>query len=186
MESAKIGNGNPLISNSIQTLTENQLVMALDTNGDGTGDISQNVDGSSTPVKFFRQPPSDKKYKLKRMNVQAIDGNFNNAAQYGALGAALTNGIRIYVENDGGIIKEYTSDFKIKRNHDWSFLAGIDSPVVGGAGEDALLVRWTFERSFSNITLDGSKNERLVVEIQDNLTGLTDQTCVVQGSEISI
>lgn len=159
---------------------EDSIYQALDTVGDGSGAISQNVDGT-TPVKFFIQPPVTEAYSLKRMNVHAIDANWNNALQYGALGAALTNGIRVYKEDDSGIIKEYTGNFKIKRTHDWSLLSGVDSVNISSSGRDPLLVRWTFGKGCSNIELDGSNNERLVVEIQDNLTGLDEQICVVQG-----
>ncbi len=163
------GNVNP--ANSVyQLLTEV---------GDGTGNASMNVDGSSTPVKFYIQPPDTDRYILKRMDIEVLDANFNNALQYGAL--TLTNGMRIYVENDGGIIKEYTLGFNIKRNHDWALLAGVDTPVIGGAGSDALIVRWTFANGCSDIELDGSKNERLVIEIRDLMTGLDDQLIQVQG-----
>jgi hypothetical protein len=115
------------------------------------------------------------------MNVEGIDGNWNNALQYGALGTALSNGIRMYVERDTTIIREYTEFVKIKRNHDWSLFAGVDNPIIGGAGADALIVRWTFGKGCSDIVLDGSKLERFVVEIQDDLTDLDDQICFVQG-----
>jgi hypothetical protein len=174
-----IGNGQS--SGGVVFNPADAVYQLLTENGDGTGNGSQAVNGSITPVKFFIQPPSDEKHRLKRMNVHGIDGNWSNATQYGALGGALANGIRIYVENDGGIIKEYTNDIKIKRTHDWSLLAGVDSINVGGAGADPLLVRWTFDRGCSDIVLDGANGERLVVEIADDLTGLDDHLCMVQG-----
>ena len=161
------------------------IYQALDTLGTGAGSISQNVNGSVTPVKFFIQPPSDEKYTLKRMNLHAIDSNWNNATFYGAIGA-LPNGIRCYVEDDSGIIYEYTSNFKIKRSRDWALLAGADAVSIGAAGADPLIVRWTFASGYSNITLDGSKNERFVVEVPDDLTGLDDQIAVVQGGRRKI
>ena len=84
----KQGELNPLGANAIYQL--------MSISGDGTGGASQNVNGSVTPVKFYIQPPSDEKYTLKRMNVHGIDGNWNNASQYGALGTALAVGIKIY------------------------------------------------------------------------------------------
>jgi hypothetical protein len=161
-------------------LAEDAIYQALDTVGNGTGSIEQAVNGSSTPVKFLIKPPATEKYRLKRMNLHAIDLNWSNALFYGA-SAALTNGLRVYKENDGGIIKEYTGNFKIKRTHDWALLAGVDATTVGGSGADPLTVRWTFARGFSDIILDGSKNERLVIEVQDDLSGLDSQVAVVQG-----
>ena len=161
-----------------------QIYQALDETGDGTGNISQNVNGSITPVKFLIKPPSTHKYIFTRLNVFAIDSNWNNASFYGAT-AANANGIRIYIENDSGIVKEYTDNFKIKRARDWALLAGVDAVSIGSAGADPLTVRWTFERGGSDIVIDGSKGERFVMEIPDDLTGLIDQIAVIQGVRVA-
>lgn len=166
-------------TNQILVKPANSIYQLLSTNGDGSGSVSMNVDGSSTSVKFYIQPPVTEKYILKRMNVEVIDGNFNNANLYGTI--TLGNGMDIYVENDSGVIKRYTNEFKIKRTHDWALLAGVDSVTIGAATSDPLLVRWTFERGCSDIILDGSNTERLVVEVQDLMTGLDDQLIMVQG-----
>ena len=171
-----IGN---LGGNNIIFPPSDTVYQLLSTNGDGTGNVSMNVDGSGTPVKFFIQPPETEKYILKRMDVEVIDGSFNDALKYGTL--TLATGMRIYVENDGGIIKEYTIGFNIKRNFDWALLAGVDVPILSAPVTDALLVRWSFDKGCSKIELDGSKNERLVVEVNDLMTGLDEQLIQVQG-----
>ena len=159
------------------------LYQPLSIVGDGTGAISQNIDGDTTPTKFYIQPPSTEKYTLRRANIEIIDGNFNNATQYGAIGIPLAAGIRVYVENDSEILKEYTEFIRIKRSFDWSLLAGVDAVVQGGAGSDALTVRWTFSLGAADIELDGSDNQRFVVEILDDLTGLNEQIVFVQGKK---
>jgi hypothetical protein len=164
---------------------ENAVYQMLSVNGDGSGAINQNVNGSVAPVLFYIQPPADEKFRLQRMTVHAIDGNWNDALQYGAIGA-LPNGIRIYVRDDSGIIKEYTKEFTIKRTHDWSLLAGVDSVNIGGSLADPFMVRWTFNRGATDIVLNGANNERFVVEIQDDLTGLNDQLSMVQGARKKI
>lgn len=174
-----IGNGN--VTGGVNIPVDDSVYQLLSVNGDGTGATSQNVNGSITPVLFSIQPPADEKYTLRRLTLHAIDGNWNNALQYGALGGPLTNGIKIYVRDGSGIIKNYTSNITIKRTHDWALLAGVDSVNIGAAGADPFLVRWTFDKGASDIVLDGSNNERFVVEIQDNLTGLDDQLTMVQG-----
>lgn len=155
------------------------IYQLLTVNGDGTGNASMNVDGSSTPVKFYIQPPSDEKYTLKRMNVEVIDGSFNDALKYGGL--TLGNGMRVFIENDSGLIKEYTNGFTIKRNFDWALFAGVDTPILSAPVTDALIIRWTFGKGCSDIVLDGSNTERLVVEVQDLMTGLDEQLIIVQG-----
>jgi hypothetical protein len=176
-----IGNGSFGNGTTLPTSTLHQL---LSVNGDGTGATSMNVNGSVTSVKFEIQPPSDKIYQLRRMNTEILAANFNSAALYGAL--TLANGMRIYIENDSGIIKEYTNGFTIKRNHDWSLLAGVDSVISGGAGTDALNIRWTFPNGGSEMILNGANNERLVLEVQDDQTGLVDQLSQIQGNIKSI
>ncbi len=171
-----IGNGG---GNNIIVPPSDSVYQLLSSNGDGTGIVSMNVDGSSSSVKFYIQPPVTEKYRLKRMNVEAIDGNFNNALDYGTI--TLATGMDIYIENDSGIIKRYTSEFKIKRSRDWSLLAGVDAIHVGGAGADALTVRWTFAKGCSEIDLDGSNTERLVVEVRDDMEGLEEQLIMIQG-----
>ena len=171
-----IGN---LGGNNIIFPASDSIYQLLTVNGDGTGNASMNVDGSSTPVKFFIQPPATEKYILKRLDAEVIDGNFNDALKYGTL--TLGNGMRVYVENDSGIIKEYTAGFTIKRNFDWALLAGVDTPVITAPVTDALIIRWTFGKGCSDIELDGSNTERLVVEVQDLMTGLDDQLIMVQG-----
>ena len=155
------------------------IYQLLTVNGDGTGNASMNVDGSSTSVKFYIQPPLTEKYTLKRMDVEVIDSSFNDALKYGAL--TLGNGMRVFIENDSGLIKEYTDGFTIKRNFDWALLAGVDVPILSAPVTDALVVRWTFANGCSDIVLDGSNTERLVVEVQDLMTGLDEQLIQVQG-----
>ena len=175
-----LGNGGGQTAEKV-VFVSNAIYQPLSVNGDGTGNFSQNVDGDPTPVKFFIQPPTLEEYTLMRMNVHAIALNFNDALQYANIGA-LANGIRIYVENDVAIIKEYTEFVKIKRSHDWALVAGVDAVNIGGSNADPLMIRWTFERGAGNIVLNGKRNERFVVEIPDDLSGMDDQICMVQGS----
>lgn len=158
------------------------IFRVLDTVGDGTGSTSQNVNGSVTAVEYFVQPPAGTSYILKRMNVLVIDANFNVATSYGAL-AALTNGIKIEVRNINGVVKDFTEQVKIKRSYDYTLLAGGDNTSTGGAGADALRIRWTFARGYDDILLNGDTEDKLVVTIQDDLTGLDEQVMEVQGYE---
>ena len=163
---------------------QNSIYQPLSANGDGTGTISQNVNGSVTPVEFSIDAESGKTFVLTRLNVLAIDGNFNSATGYGAL-SALTNGIKIHVEDsEGTILKDFTQYTTIKRSYDWSLLSGVDNTFIGGAGADPLLIRWTFSRGYDNIYLNGDRGEKFVVTISDNLTGLDDQICFIQGYKI--
>lgn len=144
--------------------------------GDGAGVI--NLIGAA-PAAYTVTPGSGNKIVLTRLNMLQVDGNFNSAAGYGA-GSALTNGITITVENAGGVIKNYTPE-PIKTTYEWSLLAGVDASTIGGAGADANLVRWTFNRGGGNITLDGDKGEFLKVDFADVMSFMTIIRIMVQG-----
>lgn len=158
---------------------ENAIFQYLSANGDGTGATSQNVDGSSAAVEFSIEPPAGESYILKRMNVEAIDGNFNNANLYGTI--TLANGMSIHIENGAGDVLVDFTPINIKRTHDWALLAGVDSFVIGGATSDALKVRWTFMRGWDDMHLNGDNGEKLVLTVNDLMTGLDDQLVMVQG-----
>lgn len=50
-----------------------------------------------------------------------------------------------------------------------------------GAGNEVLLVRYTFLKSGQFVRLVGDNNERLEVVLNDNLTGLIDHSFLIQG-----
>lgn len=155
---------------------ENAVYQNVSSVGDGTGVI--NLIGAA-PAAYTVTPASGTIYRLKRMTLLQIDGSFNPATGYGA-GNALTNGITITVENGSGIIKNYTPE-PIKTTHEWGLLAGVDSVIVGGAGADANLVRWTFAAGSGNIDLDGSSGEFLKIDFGDIMSFMDMIRIQVQG-----
>jgi len=160
--------------------------------------INLAVNGSVTPAHFFIQPPVDKIYTLKRMNVRVVAATFANALRYGGLGtgdgisAGLPVGLSVFVENGDGaigsgtLLVDYTADRKIKVTSDWGLLAGVDAMNEDGTFDDPFLVRWTFSKSCGHIILNGSTKDRLVVSVADDLTGLTSQINMVSGSQKQI
>lgn len=173
-----IGTGNAP-QPSFVTPASNTIYQALSTNGDGTGFIEQKVNGGTSPVKFYIQPAVDEVYILKRVNIAVIASNFNDATKYGTL--SLVNGIEVFIENDIERLQDYTKDITIKRTYDWGLLSGVDAVTVGNANADPFLVRWTFDRGGTNIKLNGANNERFVMQINDDLTGLISQVAMIQG-----
>ena len=158
---------------------ENMIYQNVSSNGDGTG-VTDLIGAAAAD--YYVIPPAGEKYRLKRMTVAQIDGNFNSAIGYGA-GSALTNGITITVENGSGIIKNFTP-VPIKRTYDWALLAGVDASSIGAAGADINLVRWTFEKGCSDILLDGSKGEFLKVSFGDVMNFMTSLNIQVQGCKV--
>ena len=158
------------------TPKERAVYQNVSSNGDGTG-ITDLI--ASAAADYFITPGPKEKYRLRRMTVAQIDGNFNAATGYRA-GSALTNGITITVENGNGIIINYTP-VPIKRTYDWALLSGVDSATTGAAAADINLVRWTFAKGCGDIELDGSKGEFLKVSFGDAMNFMTSLNIQVQG-----
>lgn len=168
-----------LIKNEEPHALDASIYQEVSSVGDGTGTVELIA---SAAADYFVIPPANEKYRLKRMNIAQIDGNFSAATGYGA-GAALTNGITITSENGSGVIKNYTPT-PIKRTYDWSLLAGVDATSIGAAGADINTVRWTFSKGCSDIILDGSKGEFLRVSFGDAMNFMTSIKIMVQGCKV--
>jgi len=158
------------------TPKENHLFQLVSSVGDGTG-VTDLI--GAAPAAYTITPGAGEKFTLKRLNMLEVDGSFNNAAGYGA-GSALTNGITITVENAEGVIVNYTPK-PIKTTFEWALLAGVDSAVVGGAGADPHMVRWTFGKGCGYIELDGDKGEFFKVDFGDAMSFMTSIHILVQG-----
>ncbi len=168
-----------LIKNEEAVAFASTIYQNVSSNGDGTG-VTDLI--GAAPADYFVTPPAGEKYRLKRLTVAQIDGNFNAATGYGA-GTALTVGIKITAENAGGVLADYTP-VPIKRTYDWALLAGVDASSIGAAGADINTVRWTFEKGCSDILLDGDKGEFLRVSFGDAMDFMTSLNIQVQGCKV--
>lgn len=158
----------------------------LDTVGDGSGTINANGDYSSAAEEFLISPAAetDKRiaYKIYRMVISAEDTNGMQAQEYGNLGAALTNGVTI-VHDDGSMTITNLTPTPIKTNALWgSYCYDVDVKSWG-SGNELLVVRWTFSKSGAPITL--ANNERLVVGLNDDFSGLISHGFMVQGQKVT-
>ena len=164
--------------------TNAQFFQFLDSLGDGTGRINHNLNYSSTPdTAFIENTNTLKRLVLYRMIVSIQDANGMIATEYGNLNTALTNGIIIKVlDKDNNVKINLTSENNpIKYNAAWAGYC-YDADVKGwGTGDDVLAVRWTFANSGKPITL--LPGWKLIVILNDDLTGLTEHHFHVQGYE---
>ena len=153
----------------------------LDSNGDGTGSNNANLDFGSSPDVFYIQPAENQIFYLNRMIVSVGDGAGMQAEEYGNLGSALTNGITVCVVDDGGIALQLCGGIPVKTNAGWGRICFDVELKTWGAGDELLVVRWTFAKAGYPIRLIGSKNERLEVSFSDNMTGLLSHYYLVEG-----
>lgn len=159
-----------------------QLIRPLDTNGDGTGTVNANGNYASAAEDFYIQPADGEILQINRMIVTVEDTSGFSAVEYGNTAAALTNGINIkVVYGTDGVTNNFTSLFPIKANSHWgSYCYDVDLKTWS-TGNEFLLVRWTFGHTGQRIRLTGKDNDRFVVTLNDDLSGLVSHLFIVQG-----
>ena len=112
-------------------------------------------------------------------------GNFD-AEDYGALAAPLVNGITMGVYDSNGLKYLLTDPAApIKTNFQWAAYC-YDADVKNwGAGNNMLVVRWTFQKSGKPIYIRQSKGEYIMASFADTLSGLVDHKILLQGNWIT-
>jgi len=149
---------------------------------DSTGGYSMATTATSTATKTFTlgPPPAGETWAVHRILPFLQDGVNQRAEQYGALGAALTNGILLrVVGSTGNVVTDLLDGAPIKSNGDWANHCFDAELKEWGAGDEILSVRWTFAKA--GIPLQLTSTEQLDCVIQDNLSALTEQTIIAQG-----
>lgn len=153
----------------------------LDTNGDGSGSRDATGNYSVTPEIFYIQPPSSQVYRIHRMIPSLVDANGLIADEYGNLGAPLTNGIQVRIQDDSGTLIDLTDTLPVQTNGDWAHLCHDVNLFDWGSGNDHVTARWTFANSGTELRLIGANNERLEVVLNDDFTGLLEHEFRVEG-----
>lgn len=146
------------------------------------GSNNINVDASAAVQKASIAPEPGQIFVIHRMIVSIGDTAGMLADEYGNLGSALTNGINLKRYQDGVEKQDYMDGVPIKTNSSWGALCYDVDLKTWGAGPELLVVRWTFSKSGSPITLRGGKLDSLSIEVNDDLSGLTDHRFMMQGT----
>ena len=154
-----------------------------DTNGNGTGTKQVTGDYSGAAEIFYLQPGAGQILHVTRMIVYIEDAGPFNMDNYGGLAGALSNGITVRVQDDSGTIINLTDGIAIDHNGSWGRVCYDINSINFGAGNDAVAVRWTFDRSGVPIRLVGDNNERLEIVVNDSFVGLVEHTFLIQGYE---
>ncbi len=172
----------------LQTETEGEvptyISRYLDTLGNDSG-THDAIGDYSTGVDFYIQPPSDKVYRLTRIIISIGDTGISNADEYGAI-ATLSNGTQFLIELNGTeFFIDGDRDSAAKSNGDFhAFMYDFNCNSASlGSGIDYCSGRWTYDKSGTVIRLDGATNDKLIIRLRDDMTGLTHQHFLVQGYE---
>ncbi|MCU7840858.1 MAG: hypothetical protein KZQ94_15950 [Candidatus Thiodiazotropha sp. (ex Troendleina suluensis)] len=162
---------------------ERLIYRYLDTNGDGTG--TKNAVGNyTTETEFFIAPGLAYQYGLHRMIVSIQDASGSSAAEYGNIGSALTNGIKISViDSSDNELLDLTDGLPIKTNAEWAAACYDDTLNTWGQGNELFAIRWTFTKDSGDPLLIKPGN-RFSVVLNDDLTGLVSHKFFVRGKII--
>jgi len=153
---------------------------------------SMAVDGSGTSVEYFVSPTAGFDSYIKVISVIIGDGGSPALNKFGAL-AALANGVEIFLDTQdlgtaivhGGIktnlefIRLGTLTGAIGTGTD-AYLAD----VSGGSTEKSYLPTIDFAQTFGlqyGVRLRKSSEDKMVIRINDDLTGLTTMNAIAYG-----
>ena len=145
------------------------------TNG---GSDELNVDGSVTPVDFTSEPPTNKNMIVYRLLLVMEDNSMSWPKFAGR--TALTNGVVIYVTEDGVERNIVTDPIKTNRDFVWNcYDVEIDAATTA-----ILRLRWTFSRAGTVLVLKDSFSDNFRIEINDDLSGVSYFKATIQGYEV--
>lgn len=167
-----------------------EVFRQLDDVGDGTGTknaVEDYSDLGAGATAFTINPPDNGRIDLTRMIVAIQDGAGMRADRYASLASALTNGVDVgWIDNSGNMVRSFLDNNPITTNAGWGRLCYDVDVKTWGAGDELLLVRWTFAAAGIHLSLD-SRNAgyRFGVVLNDNFTGVTDQRFTVEGYQIN-
>jgi len=136
---------------------------------DGASD-DMSVDGSVTPVDFEFAPGPGEVFYLEFITFGLDDTGNTDPDKYGAIAGGLTNGTQV-------ILDQNTTEYEIvnlQNNGDiiTSFNFAVAQFESGGFGNfsKGFVAKMVFA---TNITLKGDDNDKVIVRVRDDLSGLT-------------
>lgn len=145
--------------------------------------IDMAINGAVTPVEFRLGPVagSDTTWELDDLNFVIVDNGIT-PTEFGGLGVALANGIKLEFINEAGVVHDFTDGHNILKNDDFGFMSGFDNIITAAAGDDEFRVHWDLHETFGHrLLLNGATGEHLLITIQDDLTGITEMEVMAHG-----
>jgi hypothetical protein len=150
--------------------------IAIDFTGNGTGTHTVHH-----WKKYILGPAPGDNIRLVRTTIHYQDTTGFTAQEFGNLGAVLDPGLRFVLMRDGQVYNEFTSADPITTNGDWGHICYDVQLLSWGAGDEFIVVRWTFEKAGFPVRLNGDSNEEFVLLVNDDLQGLIDFSIIMHG-----
>jgi hypothetical protein len=130
------------------------------------------VDGSVTPVEYVLAPGGSEVLRIYRLRLVLQTATAAELTDFGDL-AALTNGLTMeVVDADDAVVVDLLGGEPLKSNLD--IVAACSSFEILAATSHAILA--TFDLPVP-VRLDGGTDERLILTVNDDLTGLARARC---------
>jgi hypothetical protein len=155
----------------------------LDTNGDSSGAIEQNVDGSVTPITFSWKVPVGYHLFVYRLIATIQDAGSFDADKYGN-GLVLTNGLDFGSTDPEGVFTSATPQLRIKTNSDWASYSYDLTIHSQGQGDSIAVIRYTFLNDGKPIQL--TQEQSFVIIINDDLTPLNNHKVRIAGVLVKV
>jgi hypothetical protein len=141
------------------------------------------VDMATTAKAWSWQCAQGRAAEIMRVNIYITDAAMGYG-EFGGLGSALTNGIKVQLKDSGGTeLFDFLDGQTIKTNEQWAALSGVDASAIIelGAGDDYQPIRWTIGKAFSGEALAMGSLQQFVITTQDNLSNLSAMRAMIQG-----
>lgn len=150
----------------------------LTTNGIATGPADMTGDYSSSVTDFFIKPLPNELYRIVSMTLYLEDEMITDSSHYGGLGNPLTNGLKFLIEDDVGLVKDFTPVNPIKCNGEL-FGSGGRTSIISFIGNNVDTLISQFGPFV--LDLDGGTGQKLIFRLEDDFTGLNVQRINIFG-----
>ena len=142
-------------------------------------------DYSSVSATFSAGPAAGEEWLIYRAVILIEDVGAFAADEYGNM-SELTNGWHLAIRDASSELLD------MQDGHEFTSNANIGSHCFdvtqfgnGGGGDDALLVRWSFDRAGAPLHLFGDAGHKLAAVFSDSFTGLTHHSIWIDALDIS-
>lgn len=147
--------------------------------------VNANVKGDITPVDFIFEPAASEAFVVERLMIFGLGSTNVTGPTY--IDQTITNGLTIQLHNAGGLIHDITENHPILSNDDLTSYCYDARQNLFAANPKSISARYTFSKdSGSGILFDGSKGDKLVITINDDLTGLVEHYLRVGCKQINL
>lgn len=149
------------------------------TSAGGVSDAIGNY--AATPTDFFHEVPAGHVFTVHSMCIQISDNTNFNQTDYGAIVGGLTNGIKFFIRSKGVDVPLLASQV-VKRNNDWARITSDMRLTQWASTPQTLIVNLAPEiRMGLPFTVSSVNEERVIVRLNDDFTGLTAHTFAIGG-----